>query len=226
MQMGIGNIPDAVLQECHHHKDLGVHTEMFSDGLVDLYNTGAITNRLKAIEAGRILATFVIGSRKVFDFMDNNPDIVMKTSDYTNSENNIAQNPKVTAINSCIEIDLIGQVAADTLGPKVFSGFGGQVDFLRGAAHCTDGKGKPILAINSLTNKGESKISPFLKPGSCVTSTRAHVHYVVTEFGIVNLFGKNYRQRAHALISIAHPTHRETLEKAAFARLKCMPSAD
>lgn len=138
----------------------------------------------------------------------------------------ICQNPKVTAINSCIEIDLVGNVCADTIGPKVFSGFGGQIDFLRGAANGLDGKGKPILALSSTKNKGQSKIVPTLKPGSSVTATRAHVHYVVTEHGIANLFGRNLRQRAHALIQIAHPDHRESLEKAAFERLKCMPTPD
>lgn len=150
----------------------------------------------------------------------------MKSCDYTNDQHIIASNPKVTAINSCIEIDLVGQVASDTVGLKIFSGYGGQVDFLRGAALGTDGKGKPIIALPSTTNKGETKIVPFLKHGAGVTTTRAHVHYVVTEYGVASLFGKSYRQRAYELIQIAHPDHRANLEKAAFERLKCMPSRD
>lgn len=226
LQMGIGAIPDAVLAQLTKHKDLGVHSEMFSDGLVDLVKTGAVTNRLKKICPGRILASFAIGTRGLFDFMDDNPFLVMKTIDYVNKEFNIAQNPKVTAINSCIEVDLVGQVCSDSIGTRVYSGFGGQVDFIRGAALSTDGKGKPILAMPSTTKHGESKIVPFLKEGAGVVTTRAHAHYIVTEYGIASLFGRNYRQRAHALISIAHPDHREKLEKAAFERLKCMPSAD
>lgn len=224
LQMGIGAIPDAVLAQLKNHKDMGVHSEMFSDGLVDLVNAGAVTNRLKKICTGRILASFAVGTRKLFDFMDDNPFLVMKTIDYVNSEFNIAQNPKVTAINSCVEVDLVGQVCSDSIGTRVYSGFGGQVDFIRGAAMGLDGKGKPILAMPSTTKKGESKIVPFLKQGAGVVTTRAHVHYMVTEYGIAELFGRNYRQRAHALIQIAHPDHRESLEKAAFERLKCMPS--
>lgn len=150
----------------------------------------------------------------------------MKACDYTNDQEIIASNPMVTAINSCIEIDLVGQIASDTVGSKIFSGYGGQVDFLRGAALGSDGKGKPIIALPSTTNKGESKIVPFLKHGAGVTTTRAHVHYVVTEYGVASLFGRSYRHRAYELIQIAHPNHRETLEKAAFERLKCMPSKD
>lgn len=146
--------------------------------------------------------------------------------DYVNDEFNIAQNPKVTAINSCIEVDILGQVCADSIGTRVYSGFGGQVDFLRGAAKGLDGKGKAILAMPSVTRKGESKISISLKPGAGIVTTRAHMHYLVTEYGIAYLFGKNYRQRAHALIQIAHPDHREALERGAFERLKCMPSPD
>ncbi|RWS00016.1 acetyl-CoA hydrolase-like protein, partial [Dinothrombium tinctorium] len=181
MQMGIGGIPDAVLAACENHKDLGVHSEMFSDGVVDL------------VEKGEFI---------------------------------IAQNPKVTAINSCIEVDIVGQVCSDSIGTRVYSGFGGQVDFIRGAALGFDGKGKPILAMPSTTSRGESKIVPFLKQGAGVVTTRAHAHYIVTEYGIAELFGRNYRQRAYALINIAHPDHREKLEKAAFERLKCMPSPD
>lgn len=226
LQMGIGAIPDAVLAQLGKHKDLGVHSEMFSDGLVDLVRTGAVTNRLKKICPGRIVASFAVGTRKLFDFMNDNPFLIMKTIDFVNKEFNIAQNPKVTAINSCIEVDIVGQVCSDSIGTRVYSGFGGQVDFIRGAALGLDGLGKPVLAMPSSTKRGESKIVPTLKEGAGVVSTRAHVHYIVTEYGIAELFGRNYRQRAHALIRIAHPDHRESLEKAAFERLKCMPSAD
>lgn len=150
----------------------------------------------------------------------------MRAVDFVNREFVIAQNPKVTAINSCIEVDIVGNVCSDCIGTRVYSGFGGQVDFLRGAALGLDGRGKPILAMPSVTTKGISKIVPTLKVGAGVTTTRAHAHYIVTEYGIAYLFGKNLRQRAHALIGIAHPDHRESLEKAAFERLKCMPSDD
>ena len=226
LQMGIGAIPDAVLAQLSNHKDLGVHSEMFSDGLVDLVRTGAVTNRLKKICQGRILTSFAVGTRKLFDFMHDNPFVIMKTIDYVNKEFHIAQNPKVTAINSCIEVDIVGQVCSDSIGTQVYSGFGGQVDFIRGAALSLDGKGKPVLAMPSVTKKGVSKIVPTLKDGAGVVTTRAHCHYIVTEYGIAELFGRNYRQRAYALIQVAHPDHRQALEKAAFERLKCMPSKD
>ncbi|XP_076365197.1 succinyl-CoA:acetate/propanoyl-CoA:succinate CoA transferase-like [Tachypleus tridentatus] len=224
LQMGIGSIPDAVLASLKGHKDLGVHSEMFSDGVVDLVESGCITNHQKKIQPGKIVGSLTFGTRRFYDFMDNNPFIMMMGAEYVNSIPVIASNPKVTAINSCIEIDLTGQVVSDSIGTRIYSGFGGQVDFLRGAAVCHDGLGKPILAMPSLSSKGDSKITPFIKQGAGVVTTRAHVHYVMTEYGIAFLFGKNIRQRAHALIEIAHPTHRESLEKAAFERLKCMPS--
>ncbi|XP_074593264.1 succinyl-CoA:acetate/propanoyl-CoA:succinate CoA transferase [Brevipalpus obovatus] len=226
MQMGIGAIPDAVLALCGNHKDLGVHSEMFSDGVVDLVEKGVVTNRFKNVEQGRIVVSFIIGSRRLFDFVDDNPFVTMRTIDFVNRESVIAQNPKVTAINSCIEVDLVGQVCSDSIGTRVYSGFGGQVDFLRGAALGYDNKGKPILAMPSTTKKGESKIVPTLKPGAGVVTTRAHAHYIVTEYGIAYLFGKTLRQRAYELIQIAHPNHRESLEKSAFERLKCMPCKD
>ncbi|KAI1283759.1 4-hydroxybutyrate coenzyme A transferase [Halotydeus destructor] len=226
LQMGIGGIPDAVLAQLTGHKDLGIHTEMFSDGIIDLVKSGAISNAKKQVEKGKMVSTFVLGSRKLYDFVDDNPLITMRTCDYTNRESIITQNPKVTAINSCIEIDLVGNVVSDSIGTKVFSGFGGQVDFLRAAAMGQDGRGKPILAMSSATKKGKSKIVPWLSEGANVTATRAHVHYVVTEHGIAFLHGKNYRQRAHAMLAIAHPKHRESLEKLAYQRLGCMPSAD
>ncbi|CAG0896936.1 unnamed protein product [Darwinula stevensoni] len=226
IQMGIGNIPNAVLSLLHNHKDLGVHTEMFSDGLVPLVECGAVSNHRKKVQIGKIVSCFVSGSRVVFDFLDDNPLVAMMSVSFTNNRSLIAMNPKVTSINSCIEVDLTGQVVSDSIGSRIYSGVGGQIDFLRGAAVCSDGRGKPIIALQSATKRGESKIVPYLKKGAGVVTTRAHVHYIVTEHGIVNLFGKNLRQRAHALISIAHPDHRESLEKDAFERLKCMPSPD
>jgi len=226
LQMGIGAIPDAVLAQLTNHKDLGVHSEMFSDGVVDLYNLGCITNKFKKIEPGKIVSSFIIGTKKVFDFADDNPFLTMRVIDWVNKEFIVAQNPKICAINSCIEVDIVGQVCSDSIGTRVYSGFGGQVDFLRGAALSLDGLGKPILAMPSTTSRGESKIVPVLKPGAGVVTNRATVHYIVTEYGIAFLFGKNIRQRAYELINIAHPDHRQELEKAAFERLKCMPSRD
>ncbi|MBL7764568.1 MAG: acetyl-CoA hydrolase/transferase family protein [Chitinophagaceae bacterium] len=216
LQMGIGSIPDAVMKELGSHKDLGIHTEMFSDGILDLMKTGVITNRYKKKHRRRVVSTFAIGSRKLYDFIDDNPEFSFLESDYVNDAMVIGGNPKVVAINSAIEIDITGQVCADSIGTYQYSGVGGQMDFIRGA-NLSEG-GKPIIAINSTTHKGESKIVPFLKPGASVVTTRAHVHYIVTEFGIVNLFGKNLKQRAYALIEIAHPDHRESLLKEAFLR--------
>jgi acyl-CoA hydrolase len=218
LQMGIGSIPDAVLAELGNHKDLGIHTEMFSDGLVDLYAKGAITNHLKKVIPHKIVSCFVVGSQKVYDFVDNNPIVDLQEASFTNDGNLICKNPNVTAINSAIEIDLTGQVCADSIGIRQFSGVGGQVDFIRGAALAKNGK--PIIALNAITAKGESKIVPLLQAGAAVTTTRSHVHYVITEFGIAFLFGKSLKQRAKALIDIAHPNHRENLEKAAFERFK------
>ncbi|WP_445386019.1 acetyl-CoA hydrolase/transferase family protein [Robiginitalea sp. IMCC44478] len=216
LQMGIGNIPNAVLKNLGNHRRLGVHTEMFSDGILPLVKSGVITGENKAIDAYKIVSCFAAGSQKLYDFIDENPQLSFKDASYTNDTANIRKNPKVTAINSAIEIDLTGQVCADTIGSYQYSGVGGQMDFIRGAS-LSEG-GKPIIALSSVTNKGISKISPFLKNGAGVTTTRAHVHHVVTEYGVVNLFGKNLQQRAKALISISHPDHRESLERAAFDR--------
>ncbi len=209
LQMGIGAIPDAVLSCLGDHKDLGIHTEMFSDGLIDLFNKGAITGSKKKIDKNQIVATFAYGSKKVYDFLNDNPLVKMRDVIYVNSPLNIYKNDKVTAINSALEIDLTGQICADSIGNKMYSGIGGQMDFMRAAA--ISHEGKPIIAMPSVTNKGESKIVFNLKPGAGVVTTRGHVHYVVTEYGAVNLFGKNLEQRAKALISIAHPNHREAL---------------
>uniref|UniRef100_A0A1E1XBC7 Putative acetyl-coa hydrolase n=1 Tax=Amblyomma aureolatum TaxID=187763 RepID=A0A1E1XBC7_9ACAR len=224
LQLGIGSIPDAVLSCLKGHKDLGIHSEMFSDGVVDLVEEGCITNNKKFIEKGKIVGSFCIGTQRLFDFMNCNAGLVMLDVAYVNNPQIICQNPKVTAINSCIEVDICGQVVSDSIGTRIYSGFGGQLDFLRGAAICQDGKGKPILAMPSVSAKGVSKICTFIKQGAGVVTTRAHAHYIVTEHGIASLFGKSIRQRAHALINIAHPDHREQLEKEAFERLKCMPS--
>ena len=218
LQMGIGTIPDAVLACLIHHKDLGVHTEMFSDGVVDLLQKGVITNKYKHKHKDKVAATFAIGSRSLYDFVDDNPEFVFLSAGYVNDVNVIRTNPKVVAINSAIEIDITGQVCADSIGTKHFSGVGGQMDFIRGAA-LSEG-GKPIIAMNSVTAKGVSKIVPLLKEGAGVVTTRAHVHYVVTEYGIAHLYGKNLRQRADALIEIAHPQHQAALERAAAERFK------
>ncbi|NML36017.1 acetyl-CoA hydrolase/transferase family protein [Chitinophaga sp. G-6-1-13] len=214
LQMGIGGIPNAVLQCLHSHKDLGIHTEMFSDGIIDLVEKGIITNRYKAIHPGLMVSSFAMGSRRLYDFMDNNLIIRLMDVEYVNNPTTIRKNPKVTAINSAIEIDIFGQVCADSIGFRQYSGVGGQMDFMRGAA--LSAGGKPIIAIPSVTAKGISRIVSRLQPGASVVTTRAHVHYVVTEYGIAHLLGKNLKQRAQALINIAHPDHREQLQKDAF----------
>ena len=218
LQMGIGTIPDAVLSCLTGHKDLGVHTEMFSDGVMHLLQKGVITNKYKHKHKDKVAATFAIGSRSLYDYVDDNPEFMFLGASYVNDVSVIKTNPKMVAINSAIEIDITGQVCADSIGTKHFSGVGGQMDFIRGAS-LSEG-GKAIIAMNSETAKGVSKITPFLKEGAGVVTTRAHVHYVVTEFGIAHLYGKNLRQRAHALIEIAHPNHREALERAAAGRFK------
>ena len=216
LQMGIGAIPDAVLASLLNHRRLGIHTEMFSDGVVELVERGIVTGEEKVTDPGRIVAGFVHGTRRLYDFIDENPLVLMRDIGYVNDTAVIRKNPKVVAINSAIEIDLTGQVCADTIGSRQYSGVGGQMDFIRGAA-LSDG-GKPIIALPSCSHKGESRLVPLLKVGAGVTTTRAHVHYVVTEFGIADLYGKNLRQRAKALIEIAHPSHRELLSAAAHER--------
>ena len=216
LQMGIGGIPNAALAALTNHKDLGIHTEMFSDGIVDLVKKGVITGKYKKKHPHKIVSAFAMGSRELYDFIDDNPEVAMLDVSYVNDTAVIRKNPKVTAINSALEIDLTGQVCADSLGTKMYSGVGGQMDFIRGASLSSGGK--PIIALPSVTNKGVSKIVPVLKPGAGVVTTRAHVHYVVTEYGAVNLYGKNLKQRAEALIEIAHPDHRQALERASFER--------
>lgn len=216
LQMGIGNIPNAVLANLDGHKGLGIHTEMFSDGILPLVQKGVITGEHKIVKHGKIVTCFAIGSQELYDFVDDNPIVHFKEAAYTNDTAIIRRNPKVTAINSAIEIDLTGQVCADTIGGRQYSGVGGQMDFIRGASLSKGGK--PIFAMTSTTTKGISKITPFLNQGAGVTTTRAHVHYVVTEYGVANLFGKNLKQRAKALIDIAHPDFREQLSEDAFKR--------
>ncbi len=213
LQMGIGAIPDATLAALGDHRDLGIHTEMFSDGVIDLVEKGVINGSRKRTHKDIIVASFLVGSRRLFDFVDDNPLVEMFPSDYVNDTKEIRKNPRVTAINSAVEIDMTGQVCSDSIGQRFFSGVGGQMDFIRGAA-LSEG-GKPIIALPSVTRRGESRIVPILKPGAGVVTTRAHVRYVVTEYGIVNLHGKSLRQRAEALASIAHPDFREGILKAA-----------
>lgn len=216
LQMGIGSIPNAVLASLHGHRRLGIHTEMFSDGVIELVERGVITGEDKVSQRGKIVAGFVSGTRRLYDFIDDNPQVVMRDIGYVNDTAIIRQNPKVTAINSAIEVDLTGQVCADSVGPLQYSGVGGQMDFMRGAA--LSAGGKPIIALPSTTHRGEARIVAQLKHGAAVTTTRAHVHYVVTEHGVANLYGKNLRQRAQALIAVAHPNHREALAAAAHQR--------
>lgn len=212
MQMGIGAIPDAVLKHLFEKKDLGIHTELFSDGVIDLVEAGVLTNSLKTLHPGKIIAGFVIGTRRLYDWVDDNPLIEFHPTEYVNDPFIIAQNDRMVALNSAIEIDLTGQVCADSIGPKIYSGVGGQFDFIYGASRSKGGV--PIIALPS-TAKSFSRIVSTLKPGAGVVTTRNHVHYVVTEYGIADLYGKTIRQRAHNLINIAHPRHREELIKEA-----------
>ena len=218
IQMGIGTIPDAVLQCLNNHKDLGVHTEMLSDGVIDLILNDVINNKYKGTHANRTITSFCFGTRRLYDFVDDNPAVAFMDVQHVNFPINIMKNKKMHAINSAIEIDLTGQVCADSIGTYQFSGIGGQMDFMRGAA-LSEG-GKPIMALSSRTKKGVPRIVPFLKQGAGVVTTRGHIHYVVTEFGTAYLYGKNLRQRAKALIEISHPDDREMLEKAAYERFK------
>ena len=212
LQMGIGGIPDAVLARLHDKHDLGIHTEMFSDRVVDLVEAGAVTNRFKATGAGRIVTSFVNGTRRVFDFVADNPAVAFYPCDWTNDTAVIRRNPKVVAINSALQVDLTGQVCADSIGHRIYSGIGGQMDFIRGAALSPGGK--PIIALPSTAAGGTiSRITFALAAGAGVVTTRGHVHWVVTEYGAVNLHGRTLRERAAALISIAHPSFRKELER-------------
>ncbi len=212
LQLGIGAVPDAVLSHLDYHKDLGVHTEMFSDGLIPLVERGIINGERKTLLPGKIVASFVLGTKKVFQFIDNNPQVEFRPTEFVNDVFTISRNRKMTAINSALQIDLTGQVCSDSIGYTFYSGFGGQVDFLRGAAKSEEGK--PIITLPSTAKKGTiSRIVPHLDEGAGVTDSRADVHYVVTEFGVANLHGKTIRERAKMLIKLAHPKFREGLEK-------------
>lgn len=218
LQIGIGGIPDQVLQNLHGHKNLGIHTEMMSDGVIPLLEKGVINNSQKKINRGRTVTGFMAGTRKLYNFVNDHPLIRVMDISYVNDANIIRQNPKVAAINSAIEIDLTGQVCADSIGTFQYSGIGGQMDFIRGAS-LSEG-GKPIIALPTTTNKGQHRIVPFLKEGAGVVTTRGHIHWVVTEYGAVDLFGKNLKQRGKALISISHPDFRESLERSFHERYK------
>lgn len=210
LQLGIGGIPDAVIAQLDTKRHLGIHTEMVSDGVIRALESGIITNRKKTLHPGKVIATFVLGSDDLYRYVDNNPIFELHPCDYTNNPFIVAQNENMVAINSAIEIDITGQVCSDSIGSKIYSGFGGQVDFIRGAGYSRGGK--PIIAIPSSTKNGTiSRIVPQLKPGAGVVTTRADVHYVVTEFGVASLHGRNLEQRAEALIAIAHPAFRSEL---------------
>lgn len=218
LQLGIGTIPDSVLKNLTNHKDLGLHTEMFSDGAIPLILNGTINNRFKKIVKDYCVTSFLLGTKKLYDFVDDNPIVKALEINYVNDPRVLSLNPKVTAINSAIEVDLTGQVCSDSIGTYQYSGIGGQMDFIRGAA-LSEG-GKPIIALPSVTSKGVSRIVPYLKEGAGVVTTRGHIHWVITEYGAVNLFGMNMEQRAKELIKIAHPDHREWLERCAYERFK------
>jgi acyl-CoA hydrolase len=218
LQMGIGSIPNAALAQLTNHKDLGIHSEMFSDGVIDLIETGVITCNYKGTLRGRILATFLMGSKRLYDFVNDNPFIEMKESSMVNDTARIRKNPKMVAINSAIEVDVTGQVCADSIGAKMYSGVGGQMDFIRGAS-LSEG-GKAIIALPSITKRGESRIVPYLKQGAGVVTTRSHVQYIITENGIADLYGKTLKQRTAEMIRIAHPNHQESIEKAYYELLK------
>ncbi|AQX85494.1 acetyl-CoA hydrolase/transferase family protein [Elizabethkingia occulta] len=218
IQMGIGTIPDAVLKCLGNHKDLGIHTEMLSDGVINLIKDDIVNNKYKGFHDNVSITSFCFGTKKLYDFVDDNPSIAFLDVQHVNFPINIMKNHKMHAINSAIEIDLTGQVCADSIGTYQYSGIGGQMDFMRGAA-LSEG-GKPIMALTSRTKKGIPRIVPFLKEGAGVVTTRGHIHYVVTEYGTAYLYGKNLRQRAKALIDISHPDDREMLERAAHERFK------
>jgi acetyl-CoA hydrolase len=215
--MGIGEIPDAVLLFLKDKRDLGIHTEMFSDGVVELFESGVITNEAKTLHKGKIVSSFVLGSKRTFDFLDNNPFVECHPSEYVNDPFVIAQNEKMVAINSALAVDITGQVSADSIGRDIYSGFGGQVDFIRGAARSKGGR--PIIALPSTAKGGRlSRIVDTLEPGAGVVTSRGDVHYVVTEHGIARLYGRSLRERAQELIAVAHPDFRADLREAARRR--------
>ena len=214
LQLGIASIPNAALANLMNHKDLGLHTEMFSDGVIDLILKDVINCNYKGVTRGRVLSTFMLGSKRLYDFVNDNPFIELRESSYVNDTAKIRRNPKMVAINSAIEVDITGQVCADSIGGCMYSGVGGQMDFVRGAS-LSDG-GKAIIALPSVTKNGASRIVPFLKQGAGVVSTRSHVQYIITENGIADLYGKTLKDRAMEMIKIAHPNHQEWIDKAYF----------
>lgn len=220
LQVGIGAIPNAVLSYLKNHRYLGIHSEMFSDGVMDLLQSGAVDNTQKSFLQGRTVTAFLVGSRELYDFVNDNPGIHLDEASVTNSPVIISRNKKVVAINSALEVDLTGQVCADSVGTRMISGVGGQLDFVRGAA-LSDG-GFPIICLRSTTKKHQSTIVGTLKLGAGITTSRYHAHWIVTEFGAVNLWGKDLVERARAMISIAHPDHRESLAREAFDRFKVL----
>lgn len=218
LQVGIGSLPEAVLRQLSGHADLGVHTEMFSDGLIDLCEQGVVTNRYKAIHRNKTVTGFALGTQRLYDYVDDNPAFAFLDIDYVNEPAIIGRNPRVVAIDGAIEVDLTGQVCADSIGTRQYSGIGGQMDFMRGAA-LSEG-GKPITVLTSRTKKGIPRIVATLRPGAGVVTTRGHVHLIVTEYGCAEMFGRNLRQRARSLIELAHPDDREALHRACFERFK------
>ncbi len=216
IQMGIGALPNALAAQLGGHKNLGLHTEMFADGLLRLIKAGVINGANKAIDKGKVVASFLLGSQEVYDFIDDNPDVLMKDIAYTNDPWVISRNPHMKAINSATEVDLTGQISADSIGTRIFSGTGGQVEFVKGATMSKGGKS--ITAFASRTNKGKSKIVSLLNPGAGVVTPRADAHWIVTEYGAVDLYGKSLQERAKLMISIAHPDDREQLDREAFER--------
>lgn len=211
LQMGIGSIPNAALAQLTNHKNLGLHTEMFSDGVIDLIEKDIINCNYKGTNRGRALSTFILGSQRLYDFVNDNPFIELKESSYVNDTSRIRRNPKMIAINSAIEVDVTGQVCADSIGAKMYSGVGGQMDFIRGASLSKGGKA--IIALPSITSKGESRIVPYLKQGAGVVTTRSHVQYIITENGIADLYGKTLKQRVIEMVKIAHPSHQEWIDR-------------
>lgn len=218
LQMGIGSIPNAVLANLTNHKGLGIHTEMFSDGIIPLVESGVITGEHKGILKEKIVTTFADGSQKLYDFINENDKIEMRPTSFTNDPYVIGKNDRLISINSAIEVDVTGQVCADSIGVNLFSGVGGQMDFILGSSISKGGKS--IIALTSTTNKGMNKIVPFLKTGAGVVTTRAHVDYIVTEFGVAKLGGKHIKDRVKAMVEIAHPAFREEIEKAYFDAIK------
>lgn len=216
LQLGIGAIPDAVLQSLKTKKDLGIHSEMISDGVVDLYEAGVINNSRKSINKGKMTITFLMGSKRLYDFADHNPAVELRTVDYVNHPVIVSQNSNLVCINSCLAVDFMGQVVSDSIGIRQFSGVGGQVDFVRGASMSLDGKGIAIIAMPSVANKKDgsmvSKITPYIDHGAAVTTSRNDVDYIVTEYGIAPLKGKTLKDRARNLINVAHPDFREELK--------------